>query len=251
MINIALKQRYDDKYFRAQKIVEQWPSLEDKFTSMLTNLNLSQRGECAFICLLMMKTGIRVGNENSAEGYICINRWSDNYAKRVKTFGATTLLKEHVWHKGNKIYLSFTGKKQVEQSFVIDDKFMVLVLQDLIIKTNGTRNLFTVTNNDLTKFIKRYIGRQFSPKDLRTAYINRFMSAGFNLTEKIYAGGGHIEDLPISNKASVNRLFSYLIQTCAEQVGHTKSVCKRNYISPLLIETWKKEFYAILERSDS
>lgn len=250
-MNIALKQRYDDKYFRAEKIIEQWDYLEDKFTSMLTNLNLSQRGECAFICLLMMKTGIRVGNESSAEGYICINRWSDNYAKRVKTFGATTLLKEHVWHKGNKIYLSFTGKKQVEQSFVVEDKFMVLVLQDLLVKTNGTKNLFTVTNSDLTKFVKRYIGRQFSPKDLRTAYINRMADISFDLADKIYASGGFIEGYPLERKASVNKLSSFIIEKVAGQVGHTKSVCKRNYISPLLIETWKENFYELLQRSDS
>jgi len=247
-MTLALKQRYSDKFFRAEKIIEMWDTLEAKFTVMLTNLHMSSRAECAFICLLMMKTGIRVGNENSAEGYICINRWSDNYAKRVKTFGATTLLKEHVWCKGVTMYLSFTGKKQVEQSFKINDLFMVLALKDIMLKNNESGRLFSVTNTDLTKFIKRYIGRQFSPKDLRTAYVNRVLHFAFDLAEKIYSGGGYIENYPqaLSNKASVKKLVSCVIGDEAKRIGHSKSVCKRNYISPLLIEEWQRNLLELI-----
>src|SRR5579863_10210435 len=131
--------RYSDKNNRAAKLISIWDDLTEKFSRMTERGNgESDTARHAYGLLLMMETGIRVGNESSAEGWISENQivarksnkekgikkgdviWQhEKFGELVQTYGLTTLLNKHVRLKKDKLILSFTGKKLVDQRLTV------------------------------------------------------------------------------------------------------------------------------------
>ena len=117
----SAKANYEDKHNRMVKLALRFEELSEKFDRMIEKGGyVTDTARCALACKMMMYTGIRIGNEGSAEGYI--TKPHPNSKKEpefVQTYGLTTLLPEHVLVKGRKVFLNFIGKKQVENSFTL------------------------------------------------------------------------------------------------------------------------------------
>ena len=182
---------------------------EDKHNRMVKLATRFDTARCALACKMMMYTGIRIGNEGSAEGYI--TKPHPNSKKEpefVQTYGLTTLLPEHVLVKGRKVYLNFIGKKQVENSFTLSGELAKQVKEVLKTVEQG-ETLFEITEYELTKFIKRYVGRRFTPKDFRTLRANMYVSE-------------HLNNTPGVCKAS------YIDSMLWDEVAEQRPVTKRN-----------------------
>ena len=82
----------------------------------------SIEGRCAYACLIMMVYGVRVGNEDSAEGYE--SGMEQNLGELIHTYGTTTLLNSHISFKEEAMFLNFIGKEQVKHDIRIDDSFL-------------------------------------------------------------------------------------------------------------------------------
>ena len=201
---------------RAAKLLAEWKNLSAKFERMVVDgKGKTETARLAYAALLIMETGIRVGNEESAKGRECINKHSPHCGKQVQTFGVTTLLNKHVKKSGTELTLQFVGKKAVEQSLTTNNPIF------LQFAPSGDSELswLEIDYPLLFRFLKRYVGRQFTPKDLRRAKVNQvFLS--------LLAGAKD------PNKKAVRELIA---QT-AEIIGHTKGVCKRSYLSSVLID---------------
>lgn len=215
---------FKTKENRAAKLIAVWDDLESKFEDMIVRGNgETETARLAYACLTMMETGIRVGNEGSAEGFVCENKYHEMFGKEVQTFGLTTLLKKHVSVSRKKLEISFTGKKLVEQNLVIVRKSLIEFAPE-----TDDETWLGIDYNGFKKFVKRYVGRNFSPKDIRTAKVNKLFVERFvadTLAKYIEA----------SRKSDRKRLLSETIEATAEVIGHTKSVCKSAYLSsPLL-----------------
>lgn len=163
------------KFNRYAKLGRVADSVENKLEDMVRSNPDSLEGKCAFLSLLMGRYGIRVGNEDSAEGYE--SQLSGNTGEFVQTYGASTLQNEHVNIDGSDgphpiMRLEFLGKKQVAQSMTVDDPLLVQTgakYKD----EGGPEDLWVgVDQYTVTKFIKDQIGESFSPKDLRTFCAN-------------------------------------------------------------------------------
>ena len=215
----SAKANYEDKHNRMVKLALRFEELSEKFDRMIEKGGyVTDTARCALACKMMMYTGIRIGNEGSAEGYI--TKPHPNSKKEpefVQTYGLTTLLPEHVLVKGRKVFLNFIGKKQVENSFTLIGDLAKQVKEVLKTVEQG-ETLFEITEYELTKFIKRYVGRR---------------SLGANM----YAWEKFMEicerELP-STKTEFNKEVKEIATYVSEHLNNTPGVCKASYIDSML-----------------
>lgn len=223
----SAKCSYKDKHNRMVKLAYQFEKLSEKFDGFIYRGDfLTNNARCALACKMMMYTGIRIGNEGSAEGYI--TKPHPNSKKEpefVQTYGLTTLLPEHVVVDTNgNIHLNFIGKKQVENSFTITGKLAEQVCEMLATVSQG-ETLFEVTVRDLTKFIKTHVGKQFTPKDFRTMRANMY---AWEKYEEICT-----RELP-TTKSEFNKEVKEIATYVSGYLNNTPGVCKASYIDSLL-----------------
>lgn len=223
---------FANKEHRAQRLVNNWNRLERKMVSFIEQGNgTTLRARCAYGVLLMMETGIRVGNESSAEGYICENKYHPLYGKEVRTYGLTTLLSSHV-SKNGAIRIRFTGKKGVEQYLKTSHPVLMEWFRTVQKHEFAYEDSFLgIAYADLVWFVKRYVGRKFMPKDIRTVRVN------IEFIKRMSTLNGELEH--VTTKSSMKKILSEKIAETAEHIGHTKSVCKSAYISKQLIGAYE------------
>lgn len=222
----SAKANYEDKHNRMVKLATRFEELSEKFDRMIIKGDyVTDTARCALACKMMMYTGIRIGNEGSAEGYVTKPHPNSNKKPEfVQTYGLTTLLPEHVLVKGRKVHLNFIGKKQVENSFTLVGELAKQVKE--VLKTvEAGETLFEITEYELTKFIKRYVGRRFTPKDFRTLRANMYAYEKFaEICER---------ELP-STKREYNAEVKEIATYVSEHLNNTPGVCKASYIDSKL-----------------
>lgn len=217
----------DDKFKRTVKLAVNFMQLTQKFDGMIYRGSyVTDKARCALACKLMMHTGIRIGNESSAEGYM--TKPHPNSKKKpefVQTYGLTTLLPEHcVVDVNGDVHLNFLGKKQVENSFTVTGELAMQVRETLKTVEEG-ETLLEVTVRDLTSFVKKHVGHQFTPKDFRT------MQANMHAFEKLQEICGR--EFP-STKSEYNKEVKEIATYVSEHLNNTPGVCKASYIDPYL-----------------
>lgn len=223
-----LNGHFSNKYNRAQRLIKRWDKLKGKMERKIVKGNgWTKSARLAYAVLLMMETGIRIGNESSAEGYVSINKFSDYYNKVVKTYGCTTLLREHIRFYKGRMCMTFLGKKQVEIKTCTTNKVLVEYGREYYDWKENGELFLDITAYELGKFIRRTIGKKFQPKDIRTAKVNlEFIeNLRFNST--------------VGKKSDINKICKEVLTDTAEFAGHTVTVCKSKYVSPILFSSYK------------
>lgn len=222
---------FKTKENRAAKLISMWPALKRKMEQMvIRGRGRTDQARLAYAVLMMMETGIRVGNEDSAEGFICENKYHPNYGKEVQTFGLTTLQHKHIVYERhkNRIILEFVGKKSVDQRLSTTNPILFRFCPLQKPHETSDQPWLNIAYEDLRKFVKRYVGRQFKPKDIRTAKVNiLFVDRFANRHAPLFASA--------TTKSSRKKILSQCVEEVAEEIGHTKGVCRSAYLSkPLL-----------------
>lgn len=212
---------YSDKYNRMVKLGKRFEELSDKFDRMMERGNYcTEQARLALACKLMMYTGIRIGNEDSSEGYVTKpHPYSKKEPEFVQTFGLTTLRREHVILKGRWVAFNFTGKKSVENTYRIPGELGKQVRNTM--RNYYGNTLLGISDYELTKFVKRFVGRKFTPKDFRTLRAN--MTA-FELLQEISE-----RDLP-ETKKQLNQEIKEIAVGVSQQLCNTPGVCKTSYV---------------------
>lgn len=213
---------FDDKQKRAVKLAAKFEALDKKFDGMIERGGyVSDTARCALACKLMMHTGIRIGNESSSEGYMTKpHPNSKKTAEFVQTYGLTTLLPNHIQIQRGKAFINFIGKKSVENSFLVTGVLAKQIKAVLATVADG-ETFLEITAYELTKFIKRYVGRRFTPKDFRTMRANMYAS------EKM---AEFIKQPAPATKRAYNGEVREISEYVAEKLNNTPSVCKKSYI---------------------
>jgi DNA topoisomerase IB len=178
---------------------------------------------CAASLLIIMKTGMRVGNEDSAEGYYSGLTYGDTAGELVHTYGLTTVLARHVRFKGNFAYFSFVGKKQVRNVFVLPKDLSSYVKE---IKECKKPTLFGITDYELTKFVKDKVGDQFTTKDFRT------MRANIYAWEAIKK----YKSKKFETKKEAKEVINEVADFVSQRLNNTPGVVKKSYINPILFQ---------------
>lgn len=187
------------------------------------------RGHDGFIATIvgvMLNTAIRVGNPKSAAGYV-----SKRTGDEMSTFGLTTLKREHIKFREGKAILTFLGKRGVEQNITVSDPQLVNNLKKYWLNAKDDEPVMNTTVYEVRKFIKKHIGEDFSPKDLRMLRAN--MEA-----RRV------IKDIARRNKpktkTELNAEINELADRVSKTLGNTRGVAKRSYIDDNILQEFIK-----------
>lgn len=196
------------------------PELRGRVEADLGLRGLSRERVLASVVWLLDRSMIRVGNAA--------------YSRQNKSFGLTTLRGRHVAIEGSTLRFSFRGKSGKEWRLRITDRRIARVvrtIQDLpgqnlfqYLDEEGTRR--QVRSQDVNDYIRSVMGEGFSSKHFRTWGGTVRAAAVLANTPR-----------PESTRAAAVALNEAIDQV-AGWLGNTRSVCRKCYIHPLVIEAW-------------
>ena len=174
----------------------------------------------ATVVWLLERTLIRIG--------------SNEYAKANKSFGLTTLRQRHVRVTGSKLRFDFRGKSGVEHSVAVTDRRIARIVQRCqelpgqelfqYVDDHGERQ--SVQAEDVNAYLHDIAGRDVTAKDFRTW-------AGTMLTAEALRAVG-----AAPSRRQAERNIVAAIDATAARLGNTRSVCRKYYIHPALLEAY-------------
>jgi DNA topoisomerase-1 len=195
------------------------PSIRKKLEADLALSGLPKNKVLAAVVSLMEKTGIRIGNEF--------------YEKLYGSFGLTTLKDKHAQIKGSQLKFCFRGKKGVEHTVSLKSHKLAKIVQHCrdiagkelfqYIDEEGKRQ--SIDSGMVNDYIRELAGEDFTAKDFRT------WCGTVVALEAIIENG-----LPEGN---AKKKVVAVLDKVSEQLGNTRTVCKKYYVHPSLLEFYE------------
>jgi DNA topoisomerase I len=174
----------------------------------------------ATVVWLLERTLIRVGTQEMS--------------RMNKSYGLTTLKRKHVAIEGADMRFEFRGKSRVEHAMTVTDPHIAQIVQrcqdmrgEVLFKyldDDGKRQ--NVEAEHVNDYLRQITGADVTAKDFRTW-------AGTMIAAQILRDSG-----PETNKREAERNVVQAIDHAASRLGNTRTVCRKYYIHPLLIETY-------------
>lgn len=196
------------------------PVIRQKVDEDLAKSALCKEKVLATIIYLLENTMIRIGN--------------DEYVKTNKSFGLTTLRNRHVEISGNKVQFKFRGKSRVDHNVSLQDARIARIIKRMLdipgqelfqyLDEDGKRH--SISSTDVNEYLKQITDRDYTAKDFRT------WSGTVHATLAL-KGFERFENITQAKKNVV-----LAIQTAAEKLGNTPSICKKCYVHPYIIERY-------------
>ncbi|MGE0351975.1 MAG: DNA topoisomerase IB [Gemmatimonadales bacterium] len=212
--------RDQSKFRRILEFSEILPEIRERVERDIGAPDLSRRQILATVVRLLDKTLIRVGN--------------DEYARENRSFGLTTLRGRHVKVEGSRLKFSFRGKSGVMHTVDLTDRRLARIVQqcqDLpgqelfqYLDDHGRRQ--AIGSGDVNGYLREITGRDVTAKDFRTW-------AGTMLAARALREMG-----PASSRKQADRNIVSAIDTVARRLGNTRTVCRKYYVHPLLLEAY-------------
>lgn len=179
----------------------------------------------AAVLRLIDRTHVRVGNQ-------C-------YTDSNGTFGASTLLEDHVAVRDGRIELHFVAKGGQEQDVAVFDPLLADAIERCL-DLDGEQ-LFTFLLDDratpidsdrLNGYLRDVSGQALSAKDFRT-WGGTVATAGY---------------LATTTEADVDDAQRAAIEHAADQLGNTPAVCRASYVAPAVLDAHRDGSLAELWR---
>lgn len=220
--------RNQTKFYRMYEFGKVLPAIRLQMEKDLALPGLPQPKVLAAIVSLMERTSIRVGNSM--------------YEKLYGSFGLTTLKDKHVDIKGTSLSFSFKGKKGVYHDINIKSPRLSKIVkqcQDIPGKElfqyydkDGTRH--TIDSGMVNSYIHQISGGDFTAKDFRTwaGTVHAFME---------FITLGCTDELTATQS---KKNIVEVLDRVAKQLGNTRTVCKKYYVHPLIIELYENRSLA-------
>ena len=159
---------------------------------------------------------------------------SDEYRKSNKSFGLTTLRRRHVAVVGSEMRFEFRGKSGIQHAVSVTDKRIARIVQRCqairgeelfkYLDDDGKRQ--EVDAEDVNQYLQEITGREVTAKDFRTW-------AGTMLVAEALRNMG-----PAKTRREAEKNIVAAVDTTAKRLGNTRSVCRKYYIHPVLIEAY-------------
>jgi DNA topoisomerase-1 len=204
------------KYLRMKQFIKDLQNFKKKIS--LNSFSLGYRGVVNLLFNLLIDTHLRVGNEK--------------YAESNKTYGLTTLRQKH-FVDGKFV---FTGKSNIKHSIEIPQEYIPYLKQlnlpdrnkPLFWYRSGNNEIKEISSEELNNFLKENMGNEYTCKDFRTYSANILFIKSF------------LKNYKKINKSKKCVLTS--IDQAASDLGHTRSVSRKSYISDNLINYCLESF---------
>ena len=212
--------RDEAKYGRLVEFARALPRIRRRTDRDLRRRGLPREKVLALVVRLLEETLIRVGN--------------DEYARENRSFGLSTLRNRHVSVRGESIRFSFRGKSGKEHEIGMRDRRLARLVkrcqeipgQELFQYYDADGSRVDVTSGDVNDYLREISGDEFTAKDFRTW-------AG-----TVAATMALQEYLEIDDQAERKKAVVSAIETVAERLGNTPSVCRACYVHPEVIDRY-------------
>jgi DNA topoisomerase-1 len=220
--------RGDGKYERVIEFGEALPKLRRRLRRDLALRGHPREKVLAIVVAVMAETLVRVGN--------------DEYARRNRSFGLTTLRNRHVvFLKGGRARFKFRGKAGLEHEIVLDDARLAKLVracqqlpgQALFQYRDDDGEVQPVSSDAVNDYLRDAMGEAFTAKDFRTWGGTLTAVQCFARTPLPVGDDGSCSEraLAAAEKAVVSEV--------AQALGNTAAVCRKSYIDPAVFEGWR------------
>lgn len=214
------QQRDGIKFDRMLAFSDVLLAIRERVEHDIARADLPREKVMATVVWLLERTLIRIG--------------SNEYAKANKSFGLTTLRQRHVQVIGSRLRFDFRGKSGVVHSVAVTDRRVARIVQrcqelpgqELFQYVDDAGGRQSVQAEDVNAYLRAIAGRDVTAKDFRTW-------AGTMLTADSLRALG-----PAPSKRQAERNVIEAIDHTASRLGNTRSVCRKYYIHPALIEAY-------------
>ncbi|HEY4542524.1 MAG TPA: DNA topoisomerase IB [Noviherbaspirillum sp.] len=212
--------RDEAKYERMLGFARALPAIRARVAQDLKRPGLPREKVLATIVELLEATMMRIGNEE--------------YARQNKSFGLTTLRDRHVRIDGSEVQFRFRGKSGVMHSVTVTDRRLARIIrgtrdlpgQELFQYLDDGGEMRSVDSADVNDYLREISGEDYTAKDFRTWSGTVLAALALQEYEKV--------DSDAQAKKNVVRA----IESVAEKLGNTPSVCRKCYVHPGVIESY-------------
>src|SRR3954453_19098804 len=213
-------QQEQAKFDKLVRFAEKLPDLRAAMAADMEREGLERERVAAIAVRLINLGWFRVGSER--------------YVKSNRTFGITTLTKNHVTVRGSRIAFRFKGKHNVQIRTAIVDAELARALRELLELPGGRRlfrhecegELLPLDGRKLNDYIRQHMGEEFTAKDFRTW--GGTLIAAIALAEHGVA----------ETETAAKRAVAAVMRTVGERLGNTPAVARASYVSPAVVEQY-------------
>lgn len=213
--------RNESKFYRLLEFGKKLPEFRRKLQKDLKRKHFDERKVLAISVNFMQKTNIRIGNESYKELY--------------GSYGLSTLRDKHIKINGSNMKLSFKGKKGVMHDINLTDRNLARLVkkckdipgQELFQYYNADGKHCSIDSGMVNRYLKEVTCCDFTAKDFRTW-------SGSLEALRAYSELEYSEQITTRKKTTL----AVLDRVC-HKLGNTRTVCKKYYVFPPLIEAYE------------
>jgi DNA topoisomerase I len=209
--------RESTKYHHMLAFARSLPAIRQRVQEHLASRGLSREKVLAAVVHLLETTLIRVG--------------SDEYARKNRSYGLTTLKRNHVEIAGSALKFNLKGKSGKVWKLNVRDRRVAKVIracqelpgQELFQYVDDDGENRDVTSSDVNAYLREISGEDITAKDFRTWHGTVLAAMALQEFEKF------------DNQAGAKRNVRSAIQKVATRLGNTPTICRKCYIHPEII----------------
>ncbi|MFD1470342.1 DNA topoisomerase IB [Hymenobacter caeli] len=209
------------KFSRLRAFGEKLPALREKLKHDLARPTLNREQVVALVITLMDQSFIRVGNQE--------------YARKNKSYGLTTLRDRHVSFAGDAVRFAFVGKKGVPHDVTLHDRRLARLVrkcqeipgQHLFQYYTADGQRHALESGDVNGYLHEHTGLALSAKDFRT------WGGTVKMVECLEAV------LAEEPALAPEKVIRKAVKTVASGLGNTPTVCSKYYIHPQVVTLFK------------
>ncbi len=196
------------------------PALRARVDKELRRQGLPREKVLATVVALLEATLIRVGNRE--------------YARSNQHYGLTTLRDKHVEVSGTTVHFEFTGKSGKQHAVDLSDRRLARVVKacrdlpgyDLFQYLDEDGQRHRIGSGEVNDFLREVTGEDFTAKDFRTWAGTVLAIATLQACQ------------PCEDDAQRKQNVVQVVDTVAEQLGNTRTVCRNYYIHPHVLDCY-------------
>jgi DNA topoisomerase I len=210
--------RDDAKYGKLLIFARVLPLIRARVEEDLKRSGLPRERVLAAVVRVMELTLFRVGN--------------NEYARKNKSFGLTTLRDRHARIDGGHVHLSFRGKSGNRYESDINDRRLARIVKgcrdlpgyELFQYLDDDGNQHAVGSEEVNSYLREITGEDITAKDFRTW-------AGTQLAAEALRAFRNLDSEGKRKKAIVRA-----VEKVARHLGNTPAICRRCYIHPAIFD---------------
>ncbi|MFC5285310.1 DNA topoisomerase IB [Pedobacter alpinus] len=213
--------RNQAKFYKLREFAKCLPKIRTEIEKDLKLQGLPFRKVVALVVKLIELTHIRIGNQS--------------YSKLYGSFGLSTLKDRHVKFDKAKVKFSFKGKKGVYHDIELQSKQLANLVKkcrdipgkELFQYYDEDGKHYSIDSGDVNSYLKEISGEDFTAKDFRT-----------------WAGSVHalcaFKELDnFESQQDTKKQIVDVIDHVASKLGNTRTVCKKYYVHPSVINCYQ------------